>query len=478
VPMPLGLKLAGYAAALGRARDRLARLRREALALEFGGAGGTLAALGERGLDIRARLAALLDLPLPEAPWHGHRDRIAEIATGLALLAGTCGKIGRDIVLMTQSEVGEAFERPRTEESPSTTLPQARLAVAASAALAGAAAAPALAATLLAAQVQDHEGTPGGWQTEWAAVPALALHVSAALAGVVALAEGLEIDAERMRANIENAGGQIMGEAVSFALSEALGRPEAHALMRMLSRRARDEGRPLKEVLLADPRVTATLTPVEIEKLLVPLTYQGAAQVFIDRLVVASQTRGPRRQEARNETRHETRHALHQAREPAPAHQDGSDRDPAPEPPGAAEAQPQDAAERRYQSLGDETSFSTLETAPQTPAENPNGATPDTADEEPSKDAAEPAHLPAAPQLTSLSHGDATGAAAEVPRDLPPPEIIPPEPVAGSAAPPDGWEDAAAPRAEPRETPGALMDVFVRAQAEAATLDDEAGKRS
>src|SRR5262245_22223336 len=110
LPMPLGLKVAGYGAALARSRDRLWRLRKEALALQFGGAGGTLAALGERGFGVAERLAALLDLQLPDAPWHSHRDRLAEVASAFAILAGTCGKIARDVALMMQLEVGEAAE--------------------------------------------------------------------------------------------------------------------------------------------------------------------------------------------------------------------------------------------------------------------------------------------------------------------------------------------------------------------------------
>src|ERR1043166_666952 len=108
--MPFGLKVAGYAAALGRARERLKRLRREGLIMQFGGDAGTLAALDERGFDVYERLAALLDLPLPDAPWHSHRDRLAEVAAALAILAGTCGKIARDVTLLMQPEVAEAFE--------------------------------------------------------------------------------------------------------------------------------------------------------------------------------------------------------------------------------------------------------------------------------------------------------------------------------------------------------------------------------
>jgi 3-carboxy-cis,cis-muconate cycloisomerase len=301
LPMPFGLKLAGYGAALARSRERLLRLRREALVLQFGGAAGTLAALGEHGFGVSERMAALLDLQLPEAPWHTHRDRLAEIAACLGILAGTCGKIARDMTLMMQTEVGEAFEPAAPGRRDSSTLPHKRNPLGAAAALSAATVAPNLVATLLAAQVQEHERNPGGWHTDWMTIPTLALVTSGALSAVVEIAEGLEIDVDRLRTNLELTGGQIMAEAVSFALAEKLGRAEAHALVRELSQKAAQEKRPFKEVLLNDLRIKAQLSGLEIEKLFIPLTYQGSAQTFIDRLVVTSQMRTPRRSDTRTE---------------------------------------------------------------------------------------------------------------------------------------------------------------------------------
>ena len=173
-------------------------------------------------------------------------------------------------------------------------MPHKRNPVAASAALSAAAVAPGLVATLLTAQAQEHERAPGGWHTDWMTLPTLALVTSGALGAIVEIAQGLEIDVDKLRANLELTGGQIMAEAVSFALAEKLGRAEAHALVRELSQHAEKEKRPLKEVLLGDIRVKAQLSAPEIEKLFIPLTYQGSAQTFIDRLVVASQMRAPR----------------------------------------------------------------------------------------------------------------------------------------------------------------------------------------
>ena len=140
--MPFGLKLAEYAAALHRSRTRLQRLRSEGLALQFGGAAGTLAALGDKGLLVAEKLAQELKLPLPDAPWHTHRDRIAEAASVFAVLTGTCGKIARDVSLMMQTDVAEAFEPSGEGRGGSSTMPHKRNPVAAATALAAATMAP------------------------------------------------------------------------------------------------------------------------------------------------------------------------------------------------------------------------------------------------------------------------------------------------------------------------------------------------
>jgi 3-carboxy-cis,cis-muconate cycloisomerase len=285
LPIPFGLKLAGYAAALGRSRERLRRMRREALALQFGGAAGTLAALGERGAEVAERLAALLDLPQPEAPWHTHRDRLGEVAAGFAILTATCGKIARDVSLMMQNEVGEAFEPAAPGRGISSTMPHKRNPTGAATALAAATIAPNLLATILASEVQEHERALGGWQAEWPAFPALALVTSGALHAIVDIAQGLEIDSERMRNNVGITRGLIMAEAVTFALAPKLGRHEAHKLVEDACRKATTTNRDLQAVLGEEPRVKQHLDAMELNKLFEPMNYQGVAQTFIDRIV-------------------------------------------------------------------------------------------------------------------------------------------------------------------------------------------------
>jgi len=290
LPMPFGLKLAEYAAALHRSQKRLHRLRREALALQFGGAAGTLAALGDNGLPVAERLAQELKLPLPDAPWHTHRDRIAEMASVFAIVAGTCGKIARDVSLMMQTDVGEAFEPSGEGRGGSSTMPHKRNPVAAASALGAATMAPNLAATIFAAQVQDHERSAGPWHAEWPTLPTLLLVTSGALAAIVDIAEGLEVDAARMRVNLDATDGLIMAEAATMALAEKIGKSDAHHLIEAASKKAVAEKKHLREVLIADSNVTAQLGADRIRGLFEPMAYQGASQALIDRLLASLNT--------------------------------------------------------------------------------------------------------------------------------------------------------------------------------------------
>jgi 3-carboxy-cis,cis-muconate cycloisomerase len=255
--------------------------------LQFGGAAGTLAALGDKGLLVAERLAQELGLPLPDAPWHTHRDRVAEAASVLAILAGTCGKIARDVQLMMQTDVAEAFEPSGEGRGGSSTMPHKRNPVAAATALAAATMAPNLAATMLAAQIQDHERSAGPWHAEWPTLPSLLLVTSGALAAIVDIAEGLEVDVARMRINLEATHGLIMAEAVAMALAEKIGKSEAHHLVEAASKKAVAEKKDLRDVLAGDTKVTAHLSADRLAKLFEPMAYQGVSQALIDRLLAS-----------------------------------------------------------------------------------------------------------------------------------------------------------------------------------------------
>ena len=286
-PVTLGLKAAGALSAVERHRVRLAELRHRVATLQFGGAVGTLAALGGQGLEIAAALSDELQLALPDIPWHAQRDRIVEVATTLGLIVGTLGKLARDVSLLMQTEVGEASEPAAPGRGGSSTMPHKRNPVGSSVVLAAATRVPALVSTMLAAMVQEHERGLGGWHAEWDTLPEICTLAAGALAQTVVIAEGLQVDPARMAANLDLTGGLILAEAVAMALGKKLGKMKAHQLVEEASARAGREQRPLYEVLAADSRVTAHLSAAELAQLLNPRGYTGQAEAFVARALAA-----------------------------------------------------------------------------------------------------------------------------------------------------------------------------------------------
>ncbi|HSQ81068.1 MAG TPA: 3-carboxy-cis,cis-muconate cycloisomerase [Casimicrobiaceae bacterium] len=287
IPVTLGVKLAGVVSALDRHRARLSQLRDRALVLQFGGAVGTLAALGERGIEVSEALAAQLTLPLPDLPWHTQRDRVCEVAAVLGMLAATLGKLARDLALLAQTEVAEVLEPAAPGRGGSSTMPQKRNPVGASVAIAAALRVPGLVATMLAAAAQEHERGLGNWPAEWETLPEIALLVAGALAAMVDVAPGLDIDAERMRANLELTQGQVYAEAVQMALANAIGRDRAHALVADACRRAASEGIHLRELLRGIPEVAATLDAATLDRAFDPAGYLGESRRYIERALAA-----------------------------------------------------------------------------------------------------------------------------------------------------------------------------------------------
>jgi 3-carboxy-cis,cis-muconate cycloisomerase len=282
LPTTFGLKLARWAALVARARENLHAAAAKAAVLQFGGAAGTLAALGKKGAKVAKRLAEELDLVL-DAPWHAERDRIAGAASAAGILIGAGGKIARDISLLMQTEIGEVFEPAGHGRGGSSTMPHKRNPVACAQILAAANLAPGLVASLLSGMVQEQERALGGWQAEWIAIPQLFLLASGVASRLAEIAEGMEIDAARMQKNLDATHGLIMGEAVQMALGAALGRLQAHDLLEGASKRAAKERRPLIEVLSRMPEVTRVLPQEKLARLFDPLAYLGSAEQFLER---------------------------------------------------------------------------------------------------------------------------------------------------------------------------------------------------
>jgi len=285
LPTTFGVIVAGWLDAILRQRTCLRELRTRLLALQFGGAVGTLAALREKGPLVAKHLATELQLSLPTIPWHTHRDRTAELGAYLGLLTGVLGKIARDISLRTQTEIGELAEPAAEGRGGSSTMPQKHNPVTCAVVLAAATRAPGLVSTILAAMPQEYERGLGGWQAEWETLPEL-LRVSAgALHHLAEMLPGLTFDREHMRQNIDNSNGLIFAEGVSVALADRMGKMPAHLLLEAASKKAIAENRHLKDVLLAEPNLRGHLTAADLQALFDPGNYLGSAAEFVRNVV-------------------------------------------------------------------------------------------------------------------------------------------------------------------------------------------------
>ena len=280
-PVTFGLKAAGWLAPVRRGRRRLQKTFRVAAVLQFGGASGTLASLGDRGITVARALSAELGLgDSPPAPWHTQRDQLATLICACAVLTGSLGKMARDISLLMQSEVGEAFEPGGEGRGGSSTMPNKRNPTACSLTLAAAHRVPGLVASFLSAMVQEHERGVGGWQAEWPIIAAVVQSTGVAIASMAEVAEGLSVEAQRMRLNIENTNGAIFAERAMMLLGAKVGRDVAHKVLEVAVQKSVREGRQLAAVLGETPEVTTHLSRAELEELETPEKYLGSAEAF------------------------------------------------------------------------------------------------------------------------------------------------------------------------------------------------------
>jgi len=283
VPITFGLKAARWLGAVSRQVTALRALRRDALVLQFGGAAGTLAALGKHGQQVAELLAAELALPLPDLPWHAERDRPARVVAALGVTAGIIAKIAHDLVLMAQTEVAEVAEGIASGKGTSSAMPQKRNPVDATNAIAAARLAIGAVPVVLSAMAQEHERGAGGWQTEWTVIPDAFRHTMRAAVHLRCALVALDVHADRMRVNLEAASGAVMAESLSTALAAHVGRPEAMRLTANVVEQAFRARMTLREAVSRDTRVSALLQGWELDRALDPAAYLGSTDALIDR---------------------------------------------------------------------------------------------------------------------------------------------------------------------------------------------------
>jgi 3-carboxy-cis,cis-muconate cycloisomerase len=292
LPVTFGYKAAVWRGMIVRHRQRLEELKPRVLVGQFAGAAGTLASLGDKGLAVHDALMDELGLGRPDAPWHVARDNIAEVGAFLGLVTGTLAKIATDVMLLMQTEVGEVFEPFMQGRGSSSTMPQKRNPISCEFIVAAAKVVRQQAGLMLDAMTADHERATGPWQLEWVALPEAFIASSGALRQARFMLEGLIVDADRMRRNLDLTGGLIVAEAVMMALAKHVGRGDAHDLVYGACRAALDKGSTLLEELKHRPAVTRHVDAKRLAELTDPVNYLGSAPAMVDRMLAARTSRG------------------------------------------------------------------------------------------------------------------------------------------------------------------------------------------
>jgi 3-carboxy-cis,cis-muconate cycloisomerase len=285
LPITFGYKCAVWLSMLDRHAERLREIKPRVLVAQLGGAAGTLASLGDKGLDVRREYARELKLGDPPITWHVARDAVAETINLLGLIAGSLGKIGFDMMLLMMTELGEAFEPFATHRGASSTMPQKRNPISSEILLANAKAVRQQAGLMLDAMIQDFERATGPWHVEWMAVPESFILTAGSLAQARFMLEGLVVDESRMRLNLDLTQGLIVAEAVMMGLAPHLGRQNAHDIVYAACREALGQGRSLLDVLKENPAVSGALAPDRLRALCDPAAYLGMAPKMADQVV-------------------------------------------------------------------------------------------------------------------------------------------------------------------------------------------------
>jgi 3-carboxy-cis,cis-muconate cycloisomerase len=287
-PITFGLKAAGWLGSVREGREQLEAAFDGAVMLQFGGATGTLAALGKNGIAVANALTRRLGLKVPEAPWHTRRERLGALVCACGLVTATLGKMARDVSLLMQNEVAEATEAGGDGRGGSSTMPHKQNPIACSLALASATRVPGLVASFLSAMVQEHERGVGGWQAEWQIVASVVQSLALAAESMAEVAEGLTIDRKKMQANIRSTQGAVFAERAAMALAPRVGRSMAQKMLKNASLRSARQKKSLSQVLAETPEVVEHLVPALLRDLENPEAYLGSAKQFRRALILGT----------------------------------------------------------------------------------------------------------------------------------------------------------------------------------------------
>lgn len=285
LPVTFGYKCAIWLSSLQRSFSRLQELKPRCLLVQFGGAAGTLASLGNdsnKGLNVRAKLANLLGLNNPSITWHVARDGIAEIINLLAIICGSLGKVALDIIAMSSNELDEVSEPYVSHRGASSTMPQKRNPISSEYILAASKVVRANAGLVLDGLVADFERASGPWHLEWVAIPESFISTVGSLHQMKFVLGGLEVKTDSMLRNLESTKGLIVAEAVMMGLAPFIGRHDAHEIVYKCCVKAHDGKTALYDILRYEQKIIDKVDLQVLKKLCDPINYLGCSSYMID----------------------------------------------------------------------------------------------------------------------------------------------------------------------------------------------------
>ena len=288
LPVTFGYKVAIWLAMFDRHQQRLAELRPRVTVVEFAGATGTLASLGDKGFAVQQAMAEELKLGVPVTTWHVARDGLAEAVNLMAIVTGSLGKIALDIMIMASTEFAEVYEPFVKGRGASSTMPQKRNPISSELMLAAAKAVRQHAGLMVDAMIHDFERATGPWHAEWIAIPESFILTAGALHQAKFALGGLMVDVDRMKHNLGLSKGLIVAEAVMMGMAPFTGRQQAHDIVYGACRTVNEKGGTLAEALVALPEVTKHFDRTAIDRLTDPANYLGLAPQMVDRAIELS----------------------------------------------------------------------------------------------------------------------------------------------------------------------------------------------
>ncbi len=300
LPITFGVKIAAWIAPLLRHLQRLEEILPRLMVVQFGGAAGTMAALGDNGLPVMQALAEELQLGVPLMPWHAQRDPLVEFAGWLSLVTGTLGKMAQDIILLAQTEIGEVGESAEQGRGGSSTMPQKSNPITSELIIAAARTNASLLSAMHNAQIQEQERATHGWQMEWLVLPQMMLLTGGALKHALYLASHLQVDGKTMRDNMARANDLVLAEAAVFALARSMAKARAEELVKKACGVAVNEAKPLIEVVKKISEREITRGSIDWKSLAQPEKYLGASNEILDRVLETARRRFASNQPSRS----------------------------------------------------------------------------------------------------------------------------------------------------------------------------------